>query len=152
MLQIKSLEKDAEHNEVNEPTFKSQKTSEFGSLLGQESVLKSLIDEYADQKRKQEKMLEFTLFRERQFKINGDELVFLLDSTVQQSQLEELRQEWNLFVINKLGKSIKTGSEIVESVESNTKPFSASDKFQFLSKEYPLIEELKRKLGLEIDY
>ncbi|WP_347159744.1 DNA polymerase III subunit gamma/tau [Pontibacter chitinilyticus] len=103
-------------------------------------------------RKKAENMMEFTLLN-RQYHLGPEnEIVLHLENHVMMDQftalrpdiLRELKKELN-------NRSIKLRAEVME-VQQENKLYTSQDKFQYLAEKYPLLIDLKQRIGLDTDF
>ena len=97
-------------------------------------------------------MMDFVIFNERQIITEANKIIIKIDNEVQQQQLQQMRFGLIDFLREHTGNNYAIESEILKSAEQKKRLYTSSDKYQFLVEKYPALEELKRKLGLEIDF
>lgn len=129
-------------NESDEITINQPLTKE---------TLDKLFQQYAEQKKHEGKMMDFTLFNERGFDLNGNIVILKLDNEAQLHQLLPLKVPLSNFIKKNTGINITVEAEIMQSSEQKKRLYTSSDKFKFLAEQYPVLEDLKRRLGLELD-
>ncbi|MBY0425454.1 MAG: hypothetical protein K2Q22_07455, partial [Cytophagales bacterium] len=92
--------------------------------------------------------------------LNGRELIFgennlitiKLENKILLDKFNQVRSDWGEFLRNKLGNvSFKMEALVMEKEEKKSM-YTSSDKYQYLVSKNPLLEELKVKLGLDLDY
>lgn len=136
-------------NTVNEPIAPENESSQTVSKLDENAVSK-ILQEYALQKKSEDKMLEFMVFHERTFVLNQQTITLKFGNEMEQNQFNGLKNEFNIYLKSKLGFLPKIET-LVEEILVKKQLYSSSDKYNFLKEKFPAIEELKRRLGLELD-
>ncbi len=97
-------------------------------------------------------MTEATIL-DRVFIIKDDNIYLKLENQLLVDQFNKVKGEIVEFLRNQLNnKKLTIHAEIVEMAEQKASLFSNSDKFKFLAEKYPILEDLRKKLGLEFDY
>jgi DNA polymerase III subunit gamma/tau len=88
----------------------------------------------------------------RDVTINGTTFELALDNTIQESMLHELKSVWVSFLRTHLRNSqVQIMATIaVQNVQRN--PYSPQEKFNVLVERNPILLDLQRALGLEVDY
>ncbi|MDX2189257.1 MAG: hypothetical protein SFY32_05290 [Bacteroidota bacterium] len=109
------------------------------------------INAFARTRKAQDKILEFTLLFEKPFEMDKSNLKFILSNEIEDILLKEVRPLLIKYLFENTGAKFTIDSEI-RFVETKKTVFSNTDKYKHLVNEYPLLEELKRRLGLELDY
>lgn len=115
--------------------------------------LKDAIQAYANQAKAHDRMFEFVLFNEREIRYSDQSIVFLLQNEVQQAQLNDYKGQFVNYLKAKFEINFTIGSEMLEStLESKKLLYTPTDKYKFLAEKYPVLEELKKRLGLELEF
>lgn len=115
--------------------------------------LKVKIQAYANLMKKQDRMLEFVMFNERACRLEDKKLVLILDSEYTKTQYETYRSGFVEYLRLQFGQSIPVDT-VIEATKQDEKKllYTPTDKFKFLAEKYPALEELKRRLGLELEF
>ncbi len=97
-------------------------------------------------------MTEFTIL-DREYKLEGTKIHLLVENALLLEDFTTFRHELLDFLRSRLDNgSIDVSADI--STTANTRPilFNSTEKFRFLAEKYPILEDLQRRLGLELDY
>lgn len=97
-------------------------------------------------------MTEATIL-DREYDLVEESIILKLENQLLLDQLNKAKGDLVEFLREKLNNSnITIYADVIEIAEQKKTMYSNSDKFKFLAEKYPIIEELKKKLGLEFDY
>lgn len=84
--------------------------------------------------------------------MDGAHVVIQLDNEIQVELLEQMKMDLLQFLKNALSVSyIKLSSKVVER-KVEQKIYTDSDKLKFLSEQYSILEDIKKRFGLESNY
>lgn len=79
-------------------------------------------------------------------------ITVVMNSSLQEEPFERLKPRLQQFLRQKLGNSKLSLQPVVTEESGPRKLYTNSEKFQHLLSRYPLLNELKEKLGLEADF
>ncbi|MGV3505511.1 MAG: DNA polymerase III subunit gamma/tau [Adhaeribacter sp.] len=115
-------------------------------------VLQQVWRELAQQKKKEGKMSEFMLL-DRPIELNEKlEIWLYVENPVQLTQFDAIRSDFMADLRRRLGNNrVNVRLEVKEQTEGR-KLYTSQDKFSYLSEKYPILPELKKRLGLDTDF
>ncbi|WBO84774.1 DNA polymerase III subunit gamma/tau [Hymenobacter yonginensis] len=104
------------------------------------------------EERKPISMMHYSLLN-RPVQANEQHMILLrVDNPVQEDLFNELRSEFLGELRRRTGyPRLNVTVEIVERVETGRKLYTSSDKMDYLMEKYPMLSEMKQKLGLDVD-
>lgn len=111
-----------------------------------------LLQAYAELKKSEDKMVEYVLFNARTFQLTEKTITFEVENQVLQQQLENTKGELADYLRQKLGVSFQVNTLVTEREPEQKKLYTPVEKFNYLVSKYPVLEDLKKRLGLEINY
>ena len=122
-------------------------------ILNAENILK-LWEEYAMRISETKKGLKiiFNTFRPLLDESVLNKVFVKVQSDIQKSQLEEIRNGLQAFVSKKVGAEIAFEIIADKEVVTGTKPYTPKEKLERLIQKNPAIKKLQQQLGLELDY
>lgn len=85
-------------------------------------------------------------------KIEGENLIFLLDNQIQEGVFTDMKQELATYLRAKFGKSSLSVQFEFGIDETVRKPYTAQEKFEAMLQKNPELETLRQELGLELLY
>jgi DNA polymerase-3 subunit gamma/tau len=116
------------------------------------SNLKNLWNEYASKMKREKKDIEYVVLSNREIELDGFTIKVKLDNLIQLDQLNSFRTEF----VEYLRKNLKNNLILLEAdiSEHETKKiiYTSDDKFKHLAQKYPIVEDLKKRFGLETDF
>jgi DNA polymerase-3 subunit gamma/tau len=104
------------------------------------------------EERKPISMMHYSLLN-RPVQANEQHMILLrVDNPVQEDQFNELRAEFLGELRRRTGyPRLNVTVEIVERQDTTRKLYTSSDKMDYLMEKYPMLGEMKQKLGLDVD-
>jgi DNA polymerase-3 subunit gamma/tau len=105
-----------------------------------------------EHKRQMAEWSEVTIL-DRNFEWKSPYIRLKLDNPIQQEQAQKHKADWILYLQQYLQNSfsIQIETEILKEEERKLVPYTNSEKWNFLAQKYALLEDLRNRLGLEID-
>jgi DNA polymerase III subunit gamma/tau len=137
---------------VETAVAEEEEDSNYGAVMPLDVARLKTIWHAILRRKKAENMMEYTLLN-RQYHIGEDnEIILHLENHVMMDQFTSLRPE----VLRELKKetgnrSIKLKAEVME-VQDDKKLYTSQDKFNYLAEKYPVIVDMKQRLGLDTDF
>ncbi|MEO0333787.1 MAG: DNA polymerase III, subunit gamma and tau, partial [Bacteroidota bacterium] len=116
-------------------------------------ALREVWQEFVDERRQLKKEIEYQLLNQPvNLEEDGVTIPLTFISPIQEDQfnavraelLQRLRRQLNNFQINITTK--------IEREDRNRRPYTPSEKLNYLSEKYPLLRELTQRMGLDPDY
>ncbi|AHJ96209.1 DNA polymerase III subunit gamma/tau [Hymenobacter swuensis] len=104
------------------------------------------------EERKPISMMHYSLLN-RPVQANEQHMILLrVDNPVQEDLFSELRAEFLGELRRRTGyPRLNVTVEVVERVETGRKLYTSTDKMDYLMEKYPMLGEMKQKLGLDVD-
>jgi DNA polymerase-3 subunit gamma/tau len=115
------------------------------------NILTGHIEAFANSRKDEHKMVEFAVFHEREFDLEGNTMTFKLDNEMQIGHFGQIKPILLSYLRKIYGHGF-VGEAIVETTNQKKMVYSQSDKFKYLAEQYPELEELKKRLGLELEF
>jgi DNA polymerase-3 subunit gamma/tau len=117
------------------------------------SELKNYWVQYAERFKSEGRTSEYIILNNRDLQVDEHYSIKLpLDNLVQIDQLNEFKAE----LLDYLRRSLSNHQIMLETTviekQVDRKPYSQTEKFQHLAERYPIVAELKKRLGLDMDY
>ncbi|MCC9136790.1 DNA polymerase III subunit gamma/tau [Pontibacter silvestris] len=148
---LKDLQQQAQAPVV-ETVEEEDENATYGTVLPVDQARLKAVWYNILRRKKDENMMEYTLLN-RQYHINEQNEItlhvenpVLVDqfTSVRPALLAELKQQLN-------NRNIKLKVEVME-VQDEKKLYTSQDKFNYLAEKYPLLVDLKQRLGLDTDF
>ncbi|GAA4432333.1 DNA polymerase III subunit gamma/tau [Pontibacter saemangeumensis] len=103
-------------------------------------------------RKREENMMEYTLLNRQYHVSDQNEITLHLENHVMLDQFTSLRPALLAELKKELGnRSIKLKAEVMELQEGN-KMYTSQDKFNYLADKYPMLVDMKQRLGLDMDF
>ncbi|WP_460675656.1 DNA polymerase III subunit gamma/tau [Hymenobacter coalescens] len=117
-----------------------------------QSVLQRVWRELAEA-RKQISMSEFTILN-RPIQADEQHVIRLqLENTVQLDQFNALKPEFITELRRRTGyRSLTIQTMVTEQVQDGMRLYTSSDRFEYLAQKFPVLNDLKQRLGLDTDF
>lgn len=139
--------KEEEVSEEQEKTPQEVLTESFT-----EESLQQFWQEYAEKANQEGKMNVVVMMRKRELLLDGNTIHIRLDNDVQYQILQGMKEDLMKFLREKLRNTeIMLEAEIAEAPEED-RIYTDREKFQYLAKQYPALQQLRDKFGLDTDY
>ncbi|WP_242916191.1 DNA polymerase III subunit gamma/tau [Pontibacter liquoris] len=104
-------------------------------------------------RKRSENMMEYTLLNRQYHVSDQNELTLHLENHVMLDQFTTVRPALLAELKKELGnRSIKLKAEVMEVQDEGRKLYTSQDKFQYLSEKYPVLVELRQRIGLDTDF
>lgn len=103
--------------------------------------------------RKQDSMSEFTILN-RPIQADAQHVIRLpLENTVQQDQFNSFKPEFIGALRQRTGyRSLTIQTEVAQQEQNAMRLYTSSDRFEYLAQKFPVLLEMKQKLGLDTDF
>ncbi|GAA3939288.1 DNA polymerase III subunit gamma/tau [Hymenobacter algoricola] len=103
--------------------------------------------------RKDHSLSEYTILN-RPFQANEQHLIVLhVDNPIQEDQFNEFRAGFLGELRRRTGyPRINVQAEVAERVDTGRKLYTSSDKLEYLMEKFPMLGEMKQRLGLDADF
>jgi DNA polymerase-3 subunit gamma/tau len=103
--------------------------------------------------KKEGKKSEYVILdREISMMDDGCTLKIQLDNIVQQDQLNTFKTSLLDFLRKKLQNNQLMLEVVIVEQEGKRRMYTSDEKYKYLAEKYPLVEELKKRFGLETDF
>jgi DNA polymerase-3 subunit gamma/tau len=155
-LKLPSLESVAEKiaekpQEENQPSLIVQQQGPMKDL--DLEIVQKAWEELAKNKEQQGKINEQILLSNRKLEIDGQIVRFTVDNAFQVDYLTLFKAELVEYLREKSNNSSLTIEYSIEKKEDKTvKAYTSTEKYAYLSQKFPILSELKQKLGLDLDF
>jgi DNA polymerase III subunit gamma/tau len=115
-------------------------------------ILQTVWRELVNQKKREGKMSEFMLL-DRPVQLNQKQEIWLyVENPVQLTQFEVIRADFMADLRRRLGNNRVNVRLEVKQQQEGRNLYTSQDKFSYLSEKYPILPELKKRLGLDTDF
>jgi len=99
------------------------------------------------------KTSEYIILANRELHLEEDYTIKLpIDNLVQIDQLNSFKSELLDFLRKSLSNNLIMIETLVIDTPGDRKPYSQSEKLQHLIDKFPVVADLKKRLGLDMDY
>ncbi|HEY4650578.1 MAG TPA: DNA polymerase III, subunit gamma and tau, partial [Pontibacter sp.] len=136
-------------------TIAAEETEEipYGTLVPIDEAKLRAVWHTILRRKKEENMMEYTLLN-RQYHISADnEIILHLENHVMMDQFTAMYRDLVRELRDGTGnRTIKLKAEVVEVQDDSRKLYTSQDKFNYLAEKYPLIVDMKQRLGLDTDF
>jgi len=105
-----------------------------------------------EQKRQKSEWLEVTIL-DRVFEWKSPVILLKLDNPIQQEHVQKSKGAWVLFLQQHLENSfsIQIETELLKTEDRKAVPYTNTEKWQFLAQKHALLEDLRNRLGLDLE-
>jgi hypothetical protein len=105
-----------------------------------------------EHKRQMAEWLEVTIL-DRAFEWKSPVIYLKLDNPIQQEHVQKNKGAWVLFLQKQLqnGFSIQIETELLKIEERKAVPYTNTEKWQFLAQKHALLDDLRNRLGLDLE-
>ncbi len=115
--------------------------------------IKIAVQVYADTMKALDRMFEFALFNEREVQLENGKLIFTLENEIQKSQLNAYKAAFIKYLKDEFDSNFTLDAEIATNNNETKKLlYTPTDKYNFLADKYPVLDELKKRLGLVLEF
>lgn len=148
----KNLKVDAlpKHKQAEVVLKNETNTAQTALVITRESLVQQ-IEIFGNMRRDEGKMVDFSIFHDRNFTWQDFNINFILDNDMQLIHFANVKPTFVGYLKSIYAQIFEVDAS-VNSNEQKSMVYSQSDKFKFLSSQYPHLEELKKRLGLEIEF
>ncbi|WP_375416556.1 DNA polymerase III subunit gamma/tau [uncultured Hymenobacter sp.] len=117
------------------------------------ALLQRVWRELVEERRAQDRMSEYTVLN-RPVQANAEHVITLgLDNGIQVDQFNYFRQDFLAELRRRTGHPrLNVQPEIVAAAPTAKKLYTSSDKFEYLAGKFPMLQEMKQRLGLDADF
>ncbi|WP_161889108.1 DNA polymerase III subunit gamma/tau [Pontibacter russatus] len=146
--------KDLQHAQAAAETAVAEEEEEvaYGTVVPVDPARLKTVWHNVLRRKKSENMMEYTLLN-RQYHVSAEnEITLHLENHVMLDQFTTLRPSLLAELKKELGnRSIRLTAEVMELEEGN-KMYTSQDKFNYLAEKYPLLVDMRQRLGLDMDF
>jgi DNA polymerase-3 subunit gamma/tau len=143
-------------NPVKEQNEEAKPLEETGKRINKAFVLNDLQGfwtAFAEKLKSENKTSEYLILANRPLQLEEDYTIKLqLENLVQIDQLNAFKPELLDYLRKNLSNSLIMLETSVMDKPTDRKPYSQSEKLQHMIEKYPLVADLKKRLGLDMDY
>lgn len=117
------------------------------------AVLQRVWRELVEERRAQDRMSEYTVLN-RPVQANAEHVIVLeLDNPIQIDQFNYFRQDFLTELRRRTGHArLNVQPEVVAAAPTARKLYTSNDKFDYLADKFPMLKEMKQRLGLDADF
>jgi DNA polymerase-3 subunit gamma/tau len=117
------------------------------------ALLQRVWRELVEERRAQDRMSEYTVLN-RPVQANDEHIIHLaLDNPIQIDQFNNFRQEFLTELRRRTGHPrLNVQPEVVAAAPTARKLYTSNDKFDYLAAKFPMLQEMKQRLGLDADF
>jgi hypothetical protein len=140
-----------EAKQANTSIENSTKNTSQKIELNDENIQEA-IKNYAKIKKEDGKMVESIAISQSTVKVEGNTIRFQVSTELEIQHIETNKGEIISFLRNSFETTFQILIELIELKKENRLIYGSSDKYNYLVETYPLLELLKKTLGLEVLY
>lgn len=141
-------------NEINAPV--KEEVPLDTSIKGSFTIdqLKFYWNEFAKSLKSQKKDIEYVILINRELQLDEDHTIHVqLDNLIQVDQLNAFKAD----LMDYLRKNLKNNllmlsATVAAAAEGKKLIYTSDDKLKYLAEKYPIVDELKKRLGLDTDF
>lgn len=85
------------------------------------------------------------------FEVNNKEIIIKLSAAKDEGIFSSIEGQLKKSILNQFGEGIKINLKVIE-LKQERRPYTNSEKFAYLRKKYPIVEELTKKLSLDVKF
>lgn len=117
------------------------------------SNLKNLWNEYASRMKREKKDIEYVILANRELEVDENfNIRIKLDNLIQLDQLNGFKTEFVEYLRKNLKNNLIMLEASISASESKKIIYTSDDKLKYLAQKYPILDELKKRFGLETDF
>lgn len=117
------------------------------------SNLKNLWNDYAFRMKKEKKDIEYVILANRELDVDETfNIKIKLDNLIQMDQLNGFKTEFVEYLRKNLRNNLIMLEASISATESKKIIYTSDDKLKYLTQKYPILDELKKRFGLETDF
>lgn len=129
-----------------------EEDSNYGATLPVDQARLNTVWHAILRRKKSENMMEYTLLNRQYHVSEQNEITLHLENHVMLDQFTTLRPSLLAELKKELGnRSVKLKAEVME-VQDENKMYTSQDKFNYLADKYPMLVEMRQRLGLDMDF
>jgi len=124
----------------------------YGSMAPMDPARLKTVWHSVLRRKREENMMEYTLLNRQYHVSDQNEITLHLENHVMLDQFTTLRPSLLAELKKELGnRTIRLKAEVMELQEEN-KMYTSQDKFNYLADKYPMLVDMKQRLGLDMDF
>ncbi|MBX9852567.1 MAG: hypothetical protein K2X86_12540, partial [Cytophagaceae bacterium] len=138
--------------EINTPVKKEEPLDLSVKNQFHKEELRQAWDDYANKLKKEQRDIEYAIIANRE--INLDEnfnIKIKLDNLIQHDQLNTFKADFADYLRKRLNNNLIMIEAIVAPTENKKIIYTSEDKLKYLARKYPIVDDLKKRFGLETD-
>ncbi|MCJ8165538.1 DNA polymerase III subunit gamma/tau [Pontibacter sp. E15-1] len=129
-----------------------EEDTSYGTLAAVDQARLKTVWHSVLRRKRDENMMEYTLMNRQYHVSDENEITLHLENHVMLDQFTALRPALLAELKKELGnRSLKLKAEVMEVQEGN-KMYTSQDKFNYLADKYPMLVDMKQRLGLDMDF
>jgi DNA polymerase-3 subunit gamma/tau len=129
-----------------------EEDSTYGATLPVDQTRLNTVWHAILRRKKSENMMEYTLLNRQYHVSEQNEITLHLENHVMMNQFTSLRPSLLAELKKELGnRSVKLKAEVIE-VQDENKMYTSQDKFNYLADKYPMLVDMRQRLGLDMDF
>ncbi len=150
---LKDLQNQAQASAATTVVAEEEDDASYGALIPVDQAKLKMVWFDILRRKKTDNMMEYTLLN-RVYHINDqNEVLLQVENPVLIDQFNNIRPALLAELKERLGnRSIKLRAEVMEMQQDERKLYTSQDKFNYLAEKYPVIVEMKQRLGLDTDF
>ena len=118
-----------------------------------EEVLQRVWNELKEEKRVQERMSEYFVLNRPITADAQHAIELVVDNPVQEDQFNSFRAEFMSDLRRRTGyRSLTVQLSVAQQAPTARKLYTSTDKFEYLAEKFPMLREMKQRLGLDADF
>jgi len=106
--------------------------------------------ELADQKKAQNLMRQYLIFANEELDFEGNTIKIKVENQVQLDLLNEIKADVMEFIRHQLKNNLILLEAIISETIAKKNLYTNQDKYNHLLEKFPLLDDLKKRLGLEV--
>jgi DNA polymerase-3 subunit gamma/tau len=141
--------------ELNAPVKEEEKPVTDTSIRNEFSIsnLKNYWNEYAAKMKRDKRDIEYVILSNRDLVVDENFTVkFTLDNNIQMDQLNNFKTELTEYLRRSLKNNLILVEASMSAMETKKIIYTSDDKLKHLAQKYPIVEDLKKRLGLDTDF
>ena len=124
----------------------------YGSIVPVDPARLKTVWHSVLRRKREENMMEYTLLNRQYHVSDQNEITLHLENHVMLDQFTTLRPSLLAELKKELGnRNIRLKAEVMELQEGN-KMYTSQDKFNYLADKYPMLVDMRQRLGLDMDF
>lgn len=110
-------------------------------------------NDFAARMKQEKRDIEYLILANRHLEMDANYCIRIkLDNMIQSDQFNSFKADLADYLRKKLGNNHIMLDVVIEQAENIKVIYTSEDKLKYLMGKYPLLEDLKKKLGLDTDF